>query len=120
MHETATRRTLSATSLAGDVVRNSVGERLGKLEDIMIDLPTGRVAYAVLSFGGVLGIGDKLFAVPWSALELDEQQHELVLDIAKDRLESAPGFDKNHWPDMTDLEWGKRIYEYYGQRAFWD
>jgi sporulation protein YlmC with PRC-barrel domain len=116
MLETKTRRTLPATTLRGVNVRNRAGERLGALEDVVIDLPTGRVAYAVVSFGGVLTIGEKLFAIPWSALELDEQHHEIVLDLPRDRLETAPGFDKDHWPDMADLEWGRSIYSYYGQK----
>ncbi len=64
-------RVLSASTLTGDRVRNAAGEDLGKVEEIMLDVPGGRIAYAVLSFGGMLGIGDKLFAVPWSALRLD-------------------------------------------------
>jgi sporulation protein YlmC with PRC-barrel domain len=68
------RRVLSASTLAGDRVQNSAGEDLGKLNEIMIDIPSGRVAYAVLSFGGFLGMGDKLFALPWRALKLDEDQ----------------------------------------------
>src|SRR6266545_4609381 len=66
------RRVMGASTLTGDSVRNPAGEDLGKIEEIMIDVPTGRVAYAVLSFGGFLGLGDKLFAVPWGNLTLDE------------------------------------------------
>lgn len=95
MQATTTRRTLSATTLVGDGVRNTAGDSLGKIEELMIDLPTGRVAYAVLSFGGFLGMGDKLFAIPWSALKLDEAAHEFVLNVSKERLEKAPGFDKS-------------------------
>jgi hypothetical protein len=115
MHATTTRRTLSSSSLVGDGVRNGADENLGKIEDLMIDLPTGRVAYAVLSFGGFMGMGNKLFAVPWSALRLDEDSHEFILDVPKERLESAPGFDKDAWPDMADPTFGRRVYEYYGQ-----
>ncbi len=76
-------RVLSASTLKGDRVRNAAGENLGKLEEIMLDVPGGRIAYAVLSFGGMLGIGDKLFAVPWSALRLDTAEHELILDVSR-------------------------------------
>lgn len=68
------RRVLAASTLAGDKVRNAVGEDLGKIDEIMIDIPTGRIAYAVLSFGGILRMGNKLFAVPWSALRVDEDE----------------------------------------------
>jgi sporulation protein YlmC with PRC-barrel domain len=115
MQTTTTRRTLSASTLAGDAVRNTAGESLGKIEELMIDLPTGRVAYAVLSFGGVLGIGSKLFAVPWNSLQLDADKHEFVLDASKERLANAPGFDKDNWPDMTNIAWAREVHSYYGR-----
>ena len=65
------RRVLGATTLAGDSVRNTADENLGKVKEIMIDVPSGRIAYAVLSFGGVLNMGNKLFAVPWNTLRLE-------------------------------------------------
>jgi len=120
MQATTTRRTLSASTLIGDGVRNTAGDSLGKIEELMIDLPTGQVAYAVLSFGGFLGMGDKLFAIPWSALRLDEDAHEFVLSVSKERLEKAPGFDKSNWPDMTDPSWGRSIHDYYGQEVYWE
>jgi len=114
------RRVLSAGTLAGDRVRNSAGEDLGKIEEIMIDVETGRVAYAVLSYGGFLGMGNKLFAVPWQALRLDEGEHEFRLDVDKQKLESAPGFDKDNWPDMADPEWGSQIFSHYGYTPYWE
>jgi hypothetical protein len=114
------RRVLSAGTLAGDSVRNPAGEDLGKVEEIMLDVATGRVAYAVLSFGGFLGMGSKLFAVPWDALALDEDNHEFVLNVDKQKLENAPGFDKDNWPDMADRTWGSSIYTYYGKQPYWD
>jgi len=114
-----TRRVLSAETLTGDRVRNTVGEDLGKIEEIMIDIPGGRVAYAVLSFGGFLGMGDKLFAVPWDALTVDEEEHEFILNVDKATLEQAPGFDKDNWPDMADPTWGSEIYSYYGSTPYW-
>jgi hypothetical protein len=81
---------------------------------------TGRVAYAVLSFGGFLGIADKLFAVPWSALKLDTENKRFILNVDKERLESAPGFDKDHWPDMADPTWQNTINSYYGTKSYTD
>jgi hypothetical protein len=106
--------------MAGDRVTNPANEDLGKIEDIMIDLETGSVAYAVLSFGGFLGMGDKLFAVPWSALELDINRHEFILDIEKSELEEAPGFDKDNWPNFADEAFGSKIHTYYGQVPYWE
>jgi sporulation protein YlmC with PRC-barrel domain len=108
------RRVISSSTLRGNRVRNSAGEDLGKIEEIMIDVPTGKVAYAVLSFGGFLGIGEKLFAVPWQALEIDQREHEFVLNVDKKLLENAPGFDRDNWPDMADRNFCAQIYGYYG------
>jgi sporulation protein YlmC with PRC-barrel domain len=107
------RKILSASTLTGDEVRNLEGEDLGKIEELMLDVPSGSIAYAVLSFGGFLGIGDKLFAVPWQALQLNEDEKCFILNVSKDRLKDAPGFDKSNWPDMSDPEFGGRIYDYY-------
>lgn len=115
-----TRRVLSSSTLEGDSVRNSAGEDLGKIEEIMIDIPTGRVAYAVLSFGGFLGIGNKLFAVPWEALTVDEEAHQFILNVDRQTLENAPGFDKDNWPDMADPSWGAQIHSHYGYTPYWE
>ncbi|MCC6586273.1 MAG: PRC-barrel domain-containing protein [Bryobacterales bacterium] len=114
------RRVLSASTLEGDRVVNAAGEDLGKMQDIMIDVQSGRVAYAVLSFGGFLGIGDKLFAIPWNRLFVDEENKQLVLDVDRQTLEQAPGFDKDNWPDMSDPSWGAQLHSYYGSRPYWD
>ena len=100
---------LSAGSLTGDAVVNPSGDDLGKLEEIMLDTDSGRIGYAVLSFGGFLGMGEKLFAIPWSSLTVDTVNHRLVLDVPKERLENAPGFDKDNWPNMADRTWGESI-----------
>jgi sporulation protein YlmC with PRC-barrel domain len=114
------KRVLSAGSLAGDRVRNNAGEDLGKIEEIMIDIHSGRVAYAVLSFGGFLGMGNKLFAVPWQSLAVDLENHEFVLDVSRETLENAPGFDKSDWPDMADPDWGAQIHRHYGRTPYWE
>ncbi|HEX7362020.1 MAG TPA: PRC-barrel domain-containing protein [Bryobacteraceae bacterium] len=114
------RRVLAASTLAGDSVKNSAGEDLGKVDEIMIDIPTGRVAYAVLSFGGFLRMGNKLFAVPWDALKVDQDRKCFVFEADKTQFENAPGFDKDNWPDMADRTWGRRIYDYYGTRPYWE
>lgn len=107
---------LSASTLAGDEVCNTKGKSLGKLQDIMLDTESGRIAYAVLSSGGFLGMGDRLFAVPWSALKLDGEQRRFILDVDAERLKAAPGFDKDHWPDMADKAWATEVHSYYGTR----
>lgn len=108
------RRVMSASSMMKDYVYNRMNEEIGSLKEIMIDVPTGKVAYAVLAVGGFLGIGQRLFAVPWNALTLDEDRKCFVLDVNKERLENAPGFDKDTWPDMADSSWATRIDQYWG------
>jgi sporulation protein YlmC with PRC-barrel domain len=105
---------MGAETLLGNDVVNQKGEDLGDIKEIMLDLRNGTVAYAVLSFGGFLGLGEKLFAVPWSALKLDTLNKRFVLNVEKARLEHAPGFDKGHWPDMADQSWARGIHSYYG------
>jgi sporulation protein YlmC with PRC-barrel domain len=113
------RRVMSASSLIGDKVMNQAGEDLGKVEEFMIDLKTGCIAYAVLSFGGFLGIGDKLFAIPMKALALDEDQKCFILNVDKEKLKNAEGFDKSSWPDFADQTWGTAIHDYYGYDPYW-
>lgn len=104
---------MSASSLRSNEVYDGKSEELGSIKEIMIDMRSGRVAYAVMSFGGFLGMGGKLFAVPWEALKLDTKNKRFILDVQKDQLESAPGFDKNQWPNMADPSWAKAIHSYY-------
>ncbi|WP_019140405.1 PRC-barrel domain-containing protein [Noviherbaspirillum massiliense] len=105
---------MAASTLRGDKVVNLQGEALGEIEEIMLDVPSGTIAYAVLSFGGVMGIGNKLFAIPWEALTLDADRKCFVLDIDRERLKNAPGFDKDHWPSMADPDWEAQVQAYYG------
>ena len=106
--------TLSATSLINDHVVNPQGEDLGRIEDFMLNTSTGRIEYAVLSFGGFLGFGDKLFAVPAQTLRLDTANERFELDVNKEKLENAPGFDKNNWPATADTDFVERVYSHYG------
>src|SRR5438046_794174 len=114
------RRTLSASSLAGDKVVDQSGNEIGKIEELMIDVVSGRVAYAVLSFGGFMGLGNKLFALPWSAVSVDETNKRFVANVSKDTLERAPGFDKDKWPDMSDPVYAQGIYRHYGAQPYWE
>ena len=104
---------LSSSTLTGDSVRNAQGEDLGNLKDLMIDTASGKVQYAVLSFGGWLDMGDKLFAVPWTAFRVDRENECLVLDVPKERLKDAPGFDQDHWPDFANTQITSQISNYY-------
>lgn len=109
-----TPRVLSATSINGTNVKNTKGDSIGEIKDLMIDWNKGRVEYAVLSFGGFLGMGDKLFAVPLEAFTFDSvDSEEAVIDMNKESLDNAPGFDKDNWPKSADHEFTKSVYSHY-------
>lgn len=108
---------LSSSSLAGDDVVDANGDKLGSLKEIMIDIAHGDVAYAVLSRGGLAGIGQKLFAVPWEMFVVDLEEHELILDIDEDVLDNSAGFDPDNWPSFSD-EWRAQVHEYYGLGSY--
>jgi len=109
---------MGADTLIGNDVVNQHNEDLGDIKEIMLDTRKGTVAYAVLSFGSFLGMGEKLFAVPWSALTLDTENKCFVLNVEKEQLKNAPGFDKDDWPDMADQTWSNQIHSYYGTQPF--
>jgi hypothetical protein len=106
-------------TVIGSNVVNPQNEDLGKIEDIVIDASSGQVVYAVLSFGGFLGMGDKYFAIPWNALNFDLKDKRAVLNVDKKLLENAPGFEKDVWPNWADSTWGTSIYEHYGYTPYW-
>ena len=121
MADLETRETsdlISSEKVEGTAVMNRQGEKLGSIESVMIEKRSGRVAYAVMSFGGFLGIGEKQHPLPWSALTYDEIKGGYVVNLDKQRLENAPTLD----PD-DDFEWtpdyGRRVDKYYGAPTYW-
>lgn len=108
-----TNNLISSSTITGDHVKNNKGEDLGKIEDLMIDTNDGAIQYAVLSFGGILGMGEKLFAVPFDRLKVDSKNKCMILDADKQRLKDAPGFDKNKWPDFSDTSFKTTHDAYY-------
>ena len=119
-----------ASKIIGDNVYNRQYENLGKIHELVIDAKEGCIAYAVLSFGGFMGMGNKLFAIPWKAFEFAKSEHtlleiaepgdKLMLNVDKEKLKAAPGFDQDaKWPDFADRTWGNSIYNYYGYATYW-
>jgi ribosomal 30S subunit maturation factor RimM len=106
--------------MIGTDVVNAQGENLGDVKEVVIDPHTGKVAYAVVSFGGFLSMGEKLFAIPFSAFTYDVRNNEYVLAIDKKQLETAPGFDNEHWPTMSDEKWNRDVYKYYKREPYWE
>ena len=119
-----------ASKIIGETVYNRQYEDLGKIHELVLDAKEGCIAYAVLSFGGFMGMGNKLFAIPWKAFEFAKPEHtlletaepgdKLMLNVDKEKLKAAPGFDQDaKWPDFADRTWGNSIYNYYGYTTYW-
>ena len=104
-----------ASKILGEAVVNREDEKLGKIGELVIDANAGHLAYAVLAFG------NKRFAIPWRAFEFANTEHKLILDVDRDKLKAAPGFDKEDaWPDFADRAWGGDIHKYYGHKPYWE
>src|SRR5580692_1984688 len=114
-----TTRLISTEKVVGANVENTDGDNLGHIEEIMIDKISGRVGYAVLNYGSFLGMGGKLFALPWDILKYDTRRDAYIIGIPEERLKNAPSFDANTWPDLGDRTFGKQIHDYYGSTADW-
>jgi sporulation protein YlmC with PRC-barrel domain len=111
---------MKGSKFIGADVENPQGQNLGDIKDVVIDRASGRITYAVVSFGGFLGMGEKLFAVPWGAFSQPKaDQDKFVLDIDKERLKNAPGFDEHNWPQMASQEWVTSLYSYYHVPPYW-
>jgi sporulation protein YlmC with PRC-barrel domain len=110
---------MAASTLDGNKVMSSDGEHVGKISAIMLDVRGGRIAYAVLSSGGFLGMGDSLHAIPWSALTLDTDDKCFLLDASAERIRTAPSFDKDNWPSMADMQWGRSVHAHYNRSPYW-
>ena len=110
---------LSSDSISGNDVRNTRGEDLGKIKEVMIDTETGDVAYAVLDFNSFLGMGGKYFAVPWNALKIDTDNKCFQLPVEEETLKKAEGFDKDNWPNFADRTFGERIHRHYNATPYW-
>ena len=108
---------MGAETLIGDHVHNLKNEHLGEIKEIMLDMRTGKIAYAVMSSGGVLSIGEKLFAVPWAGADARHRHKRFTMDVDKAPIDNAPGFDTDNWPDMADQNWASQIHGYYGTSA---
>jgi sporulation protein YlmC with PRC-barrel domain len=109
-----------ASAIIGTYVQNKRGDYLGKITDLMIDPHDGRIAFVVLSHGGILGIPTRFVAVPFSALTPGQGKNVYLLDVSKEKMAAAPSFSSDHWPDVTNREWGAETYTYYGQTPYWE
>jgi len=113
------RKLIKVNDLEGYEVKNLDNDKLGKIEDIVIDYHNGVIAYGILSVGGFLGIGDDLYAIPWRALTLEPKEGKFILDANKEKLKDAPSFKKEKWPDMDKRKWHTDIHTYYSMQPYW-
>jgi hypothetical protein len=109
-----TFRLIASNEVEGTSVYNRQGETLGKIHNFMVDKATGQVAYAVLSFGGFLGMGESYYPLPWKALTYDTRQDGYVVDLDKNRLENAPNYAATTRPNWSDQSYGRSIDQFYG------
>jgi sporulation protein YlmC with PRC-barrel domain len=105
---------LTATSIIGDKVENLRGEDLGTIDNLMVNIHTGKVEYVVLEYGSFLGLGGKLFAIPFEELRVAPGRHIFIVDRDEEYLRNSPGFDKNHWPDTNDHNYYGDVDSYWG------
>ncbi len=111
---------VKASSIIGTGIANAKGESLGSVKEVVLDPRSGKVAYVVVAFGGFLTMGEKLFAIPFSAFDYNVTKKEYMLDVPKERLEAAPGFDSNNWPSMAEEKWNRDVYDFYGHPPYWE
>jgi hypothetical protein len=109
---------ISSDKVEGTAVYNRGSEKLGSIHSVMIDKVSGKVSYAVMSFGGFLGIGDRYHPLPWHVLTYDTGQGGYVVDLDRNVLEGAPSYSSTEMPDWSDPEWSRRVENYYGGRPY--
>ncbi len=116
--QTSGKPLISAAKVQGTPVFNSEGERLGHVEDIMLHKVSGQVAYAILSFGGVLGFGEKFTPLPWSVLTYDTAKGGYLVPLGKEQLREAPSYNRDELTD-DDNGWGAHVNDYYQVTPSW-
>lgn len=110
---TSQQQLYRSSKIVGAPVRNADQRKIGVIKDLMLDSRRGEIAYAVISFGGVMGVGEKYHAVPWTSLSPGENGRFYVLRADKETIANAPGFDKGKWPDMGDPKWNAEVDHYW-------
>ena len=111
---------IPSDKVEGTAVYDRGGEKLGSIHSVMIDKISGKVAYAVMSFGGFLGMGDSYHPLPWHVLTYDTGQGGYVVDLDRNKLEGAPTYGTSETPNWSDRRWGQQVHDYYGARPYWE
>ena len=111
-------RRIASNRVEGTAVYNRGGDRLGKIECFMVDKVSGQADYAVMSFGGLFGLGGKHYPLPWDMLDYDPDKGGYVVDLDKERLEQGPSYEPGQEPDF-DRDYDRRVHDYYGVTYTW-
>jgi sporulation protein YlmC with PRC-barrel domain len=105
---------IAADKVEGTSVYDPNGNKLGSIDTVMIDKASGKVSYAVLSFGGFLGMGTSKYPLPWNQLKYDTREGGYVVSVTEEQLKGAPNYDRDTYGDWSDRAWTSRIDDYYG------
>ncbi len=119
MESRETGNLIASDKVEGTAVFNMQGDKLGTVDNVMIDKREGNVAYAVMSFGGFLGMGEKHHPLPWKTLNYDEGRDGYVVNLSKEQLKDAPTFDRNEQDRLYDRNYGESVHKYYGVAPYW-
>ncbi len=111
---------ITSRAITGKTVKNPDQKDLGTVHNLILDMKSGRVAFLVLSTGGIFGIGEKFIPVPWEAYSGVTDEDIVTIDVTRETLESAPSYDRDSWEGIHDLGWLSRVYQYYGFRPYWE
>jgi len=114
-----TERLIASDKVEGASVVFPDGDTIGEIERVMIDKRSGKVAYAVMSFGGILGMGESYYPLPWDMLGYNEALDGYEVDITEERLRGAPSYSGDDEFDRSNRDWGTRVHDYYGSRPYW-
>ncbi len=119
MESRETERLIASDKVEGTSVVRPNGDTIGEIERVMIDKRSGKVAYAVMSFGGILGMGESYYPLPWAMLKYNEALDGYEVDITEEQLRGAPSYSGEDEFDWSNREWGNRVHDYYGSRPYW-
>jgi sporulation protein YlmC with PRC-barrel domain len=108
------------SDLIGMKIKNATDQPMGKVDNVAVDLPAGRVVYVILSPDSSLNLGSELYALPPGALTLSTDKKTLTSDISQEKLAGAPHFAKDNWPTLSNSAWGSQVYQYYGKQAYFE
>ena len=118
-HTRETHRLIASDKVEGTAVRRSTGDKIGTIQRVMIDKRSGNVAYAVMSFGGFLGLGEDYYALPWNLLKYNESLDAYELNMTDEQLRGVPSYSRSADESFRDLGWEQRVHDYYGVPPYW-